>query len=151
DLVAEGTGNGFHIKSATTRGGTVEDIYFRNIEMDSVGNAFMYTMNWNPTCSYSSLPAGYKYDSLPVHWKVMLQKVEPESKGIPHFKDVYVSNVTVKYARKAINAAGLTQSSLDNFNFDNVTIQSDNAGEVSYAKDWKWEKISISAKDNKAI
>lgn len=151
DLKAMGTGNGFHIKSATTRGGTVEDIYFRNIEMDSVGNAFMYTMNWNPTYSYSSLPAGYRYDSLPAHWKVMLTKVEPESKGIPHFKDIYVSNVTVKYARRAISAAGLTQSSLDNFNFDNVTIQTDNAGDVSYAKDWKWEKVAINAKDNKAI
>jgi polygalacturonase len=151
DLKAMGTGNGFHIKSATTRGGTVEDIYFRNIEMDSVGNAFMYTMNWNPTYSYSSLPAGYKYDSLPAHWKVLLTKVEPESKGIPHFRDIYVSNVKVKYARRAISAAGLTQSSLDNFNFQNVTIQSDNAGDVSYAKDWKWEKVSIKAKDNKAI
>ena len=28
DLVAKGTGNGFHIKSATTRGGVVEDIQF---------------------------------------------------------------------------------------------------------------------------
>jgi polygalacturonase len=151
DLKAMGTGNGFHIKSATTRGGTVEDIYFRNIEMDSVGNAFMFTMNWNPTYSYSSLPAGYKYDSLPAHWKIMLTKVEPESKGIPHFRDIYVSNVKVKYARRAISAAGLTQSSLDNFNFNNVTIQSDNAGDVSYAKDWKWEKVSIRAKDKKAI
>jgi polygalacturonase len=151
DLKAMGTGNGFHIKSATTRGGTVEDIYFRNIEMDSVGNAFMFTMNWNPTYSYSSLPAGYKYDSLPAHWKIMLTKVEPESKGIPHFRDIYVSNVKVKYARRAISASGLTQSSLDNFNFNNVTIQSDNAGDVSYAKDWKWEKVSIRAKDKKAI
>jgi polygalacturonase len=39
DLTAKGTGNGFHIKSATTRGGTVEDIHVRNITMDSVGNA----------------------------------------------------------------------------------------------------------------
>jgi polygalacturonase len=151
DLKAMGTGNGFHIKSATTRGGTVEDIYFRNIEMDSVGNAFMFTMNWNPTYSYSSLPAGYKYDSLPAHWKVMLTKVEPESKGIPHFRDIYVSNVTVKYAHRAISAAGLTQSSLDNFNFSSITIHSDNAGDVSYARDWKWQKVSIRAKDNKAI
>jgi len=28
DLKGKGTGNGFHIKSATTRGGTVEDIRF---------------------------------------------------------------------------------------------------------------------------
>ena len=30
DLTGKGTGNGFHIKSATTSGGTVEDIHFQN-------------------------------------------------------------------------------------------------------------------------
>jgi polygalacturonase len=150
DLVAMGTGNGFHIKSATTRGGTVEDIHFRNIEMDSVGNAFMYTMNWNPTYSYSSLPPGYSYDSLPVHWKKLLEKVEP-AKGTPHFKDIYVSNVTVKHARKAINAAGMQESGLNNFNFDNVKINTDNAGEINYAKDWKWKDVSIQAKDKGGV
>lgn len=47
ELVAKGTGNGFHIKSATTRGGTVGDIRFQNVALDSVGNAFMFTMNLN--------------------------------------------------------------------------------------------------------
>src|SRR5215210_913436 len=107
DLVAKGTGNGFHIKSATTRGGVVEDIHFQNVVMDSVGNAFLYTMNWNPTYSYSKLPEGYNYDSIPAHWKTMLHKVESPEKGIPHFKDVFVSNIRVKYAKKAINANGL--------------------------------------------
>lgn len=151
DLKAMGTGNGFHIKSATTRGGTVEDIYFRNIEMDSVGNAFMYTMNWNPTYSYSSLPKEYNYDSLPAHWKVMLTKVEPESKGIPHFKDIYVSNVKVKYARRAISATGLAESNLDNFNFNDVSIQAENAGDVNFVRNWKWKKVTIIAKDNKEV
>lgn len=151
DLVALGTGNGFHIKSATTRGGVVEDIHFQNITMDSVGNAFMYTMNWNPAYSYSSLPKGYNYDSLPAHWKVMLQKVEPEEKGIPHFKDIYISNVKVKYARKAINAAGLEQSQLENFNFQNVEVAAATAGDISFAKNWTWKAVSIKAKDNSTI
>ncbi len=151
DLVAMGTGNGFHIKSATTRGGTVEDIHFQNIEMDSVGNAFMYTMNWNPTYSYSSLPAGYSYDSIPAHWKTLLQKVEPAEKGIPHFKDIYVSNVTVKHARKAMNASGLEQSKLVNFNFNNVQVIADNAGDINFAQDWKWKNVSIKSKDNSGV
>lgn len=151
DLIAKGTGNGFHIKSATTRGGTVEDIHFRNIEMDSVGNAFMYTMNWNPTYSYSNLPAGYSYDSIPAHWKTLLQKVEPAEKGIPKFKNIYVSNVTVNHARKAINASGLDKSTLDNFNFDNVKVNADNAGEINFAQDWKWKSVSIQAKDNSGV
>ncbi|MEO6453712.1 MAG: glycosyl hydrolase family 28 protein, partial [Ginsengibacter sp.] len=151
DLVAKGTGNGFHIKSATTRGGTVEDIHFKNIEMDSVGNAFMYTMNWNPAYSYSSLPAGYNYDSLPQHWKKLLQKIEPAEKGIPHFKEIYVSNVVVKHAKKAINATGLEQSYLQNFNFENISVNTDNAGEINFAKNWKWIDVKVKAKDKSIV
>ena len=151
DLVAEGTGNGFHIKSATTRGGVVEDIHFRNITMDSVGNAFMYTMNWNPSYSYSKLPDGYTYETLPKHWKVMLTKVEPEEKGIPHFRDIHISNVVVKHARKAINASGLDKSFLENFHFDNVDITATNAGEINFAKDWTWNDVNIRTSDKSRV
>jgi len=151
DLTAKGTGNGFHIKSATTRGGTIEDIHFQNITMDSVGNAFMYTMNWNPSYSYSKLPDGYTWETLPKHWKVMLTKVEPEEKGIPHFKDIYVSNVKVKYAKKAISGAGLDKSLLQNFNFENVNINAANAGEVSYAQGWTWKNVSINTTDKSTV
>jgi len=151
DLTAKGTGNGFHIKSATTRGGVVEDIHFQNITMDSVGNAFMYTMNWNPTYSYSSLPKGYNYDSLPAHWKVMLQKVEPEEKGIPKFKNIYVTDVIVKQAKKAINASGLKQSTLDNFNFTNVAINAAAAGDVHFAQKWTLKNVSIKSSDGSTV
>jgi polygalacturonase len=151
DLVANGTGNGFHIKSATTRGGAVEDIHFQNVVMDSVGNAFMYTMNWNPTYSYSSLPAGFNYDSLPAHWKTMLKQVEPAEKGIPKFRNIFVNNVKVKAAKKAINATGLDQSSLDNFNFTNVVVNAFNAGEINFAKHWKLENVTVKASDSSTI
>lgn len=151
DLVAKGTGNGFHIKSATTRGGIVEDIHFQNITMDSVGNAFMYTMNWNPSYSYSKLPEGYTQETLPAHWKVMLTKVEPEERGIPRFKDIYISNIKVNHARKAINASGLEKSPLQNFNFENITINAVNAGEINYANNWSWKKVDIVSSDKSTV
>ncbi len=151
DVVAMGTGNGFQIKSATTRGGVIEDIHFRNVVMDSVGNAFLYTMNWNPAYSYSTLPAGYKYDSIPEHWKTMLRKVEPEERGIPHFKDIYVSNVKVKYAKKAMNASGYEKSLLQNFNFTNVEVNAANAGEINFGENWNMEKLRINASDKSVL
>ncbi|HVG17206.1 MAG TPA: hypothetical protein VM935_19695, partial [Chitinophagaceae bacterium] len=115
------------------------------------GNAFMYTMNWNPTYSYSSLPKGYVYDSLPAHWNVMLQKVEPEEKGIPKFRNIYVSNVKVDQARKAINASGLKESTLDNFNFSNIKINAVAAGDINFARGWKLTNVTIKATDNNPI
>ena len=151
DLVAKGTGNGFQIKSALTRGGVVEDIHFQNITMDSVGNAFLYTMNWNPSYSYSKLPVGYTWETLPAHWKVMLTKVEPEDKGIPHFKDIYVSNVTVKQAQKAINASGVAKSYLEGFHFSDVKIHAANAGEINFAQGWTWNAISLQTADGSEV
>lgn len=151
ELYGKGTGNGLHIKSATTRGGTIEDIHFRNIQMDSVGTAFQFTMNWNPTYSYSSLPAGYNYDSLPQHWKVLLHKVEPAEKGIPHFKQVYVSGIKAVGVKKVVNAAGLKESLLQDFYFNNVQVQGNSAGSVSYAAGWVFNKVSIQGADGLSL
>jgi polygalacturonase len=151
DLIAKGTGNGFHIKSATTRGGTVEDIHIRNIHMDSVGNAILFTMNWNPAYSYSSLPAGYNPDSIPEHWKTMLHKVEPAEKGTPHFKDIYISNITVGSAKKAIVATGMEQSLITNVHIDKTLINAASAGTIAFAKDWQLKQVIIKAKDDSKL
>ncbi|HVU93965.1 MAG TPA: glycosyl hydrolase [Puia sp.] len=151
DLTAKGTGNGFHIKSATTRGGTVEDIHVRNIHMDSVGNAILFTMNWNPAYSYSTLPPGYNPDSIPTHWKTMLHKVEPAEKGTPHFRDIEISNIVVGSAKKAISATGLEQSLITGVHIDTGSINAVTAGEISFAKDWKIEKLDIHTKDGSTL
>lgn len=151
DLLAIGTGNGLNMKSATTRGGIVEDIYFQNIQMDTVGNAFKMTMNWNPSYSYSTLPKGYTYDSIPAHWKSLLHKVEPKEAGIPHFKDIYVSNVNVGFAKIAIDATGMEESKLLNFNFSDVTINTNKAGTATFTESWKFTKFQINAKDGSKL
>jgi hypothetical protein len=151
NLVAHGTGNGFHIKSATTRGGTVEDIHIRDFKMDSVGNAILFTMNWNPAYSYSTLPAGYNPDSIPQHWKTMLHKVEPPERGIPHFKDIYISGMQVASAKKAISAAGLEQSMISGVDIDHTTINATTAGSVSFARDWKLQDVSVKTQDGSKV
>ncbi|SDC10775.1 glycoside hydrolase family 28 protein [Niabella drilacis] len=152
DLVAHQTGNGFHIKSAVTRGGIVEDIYFHNIKMDSVKNAFHYTMNWNPSYSYSQLPKGYDEDSIPPHWKVMLRKVEPASKGTPVFRNIYVSDITARgITNDIITATGLPGSALKNFVFTNVHISGAHAGSITHGDNWAFNNVVFTAADQKPL
>ncbi|WP_183559637.1 glycoside hydrolase family 28 protein [Mucilaginibacter sp. SP1R1] len=148
DLTGNGTSNGLNIKSAITRGGTVEDIHFTNITMNGVGTAFQVTMNWNPSYSYSKLPDDYHIDSVPEHWKKILHQVEPAERGISHFKDIFVSNVKVTGAKKAINAIGLKEAAMQNFHFDNVNIEAATAGDIQFAQGWEWKNSTITTKDN---
>lgn len=151
NLTAKGTGVGIRLKSAMTRGGTVSDIYIDNIKMENVGVPVEVTMNWNPSYSYSTLPAGYTEATLPAHWKAMLAKVEPAERGIPHFRNVHISNLTVNGAKRGIMAAGLANSLLENFTFTDVSITANAAGAISFAKGWTVKNVQITTKDNQPM
>ncbi|WP_432713216.1 glycoside hydrolase family 28 protein [Pedobacter sp.] len=147
NLVGYGTGNALNIKSAMTRGGTVEDVYFSNIVMHGVGNVLQVNPNWNPTYSYSELPAGYHPDSIPAHWTKLLTRVEPQSLGIPKFQDIYLYNIKATGAKKAIHAMGIEAVMLKNFTLEKLDIQGISAGEISFAKGWKIKDVVINAEN----
>jgi polygalacturonase len=144
DLFAKNTDNGLRIKSATIRGGTVEDVYFVNSVLDSVRNAYQFNLNWYPAYSYSELPKGYNIDSVPQHWRAMLQRVTPAEKGIPHTKDFYIDNVKITNAQKAFEVNGLVNSQIENFNFTNSLVTANVLGEMAFAKNWKYKNFEIS-------
>lgn len=151
NIQGNGTSAGLKIKSATTRGGTVEDILMTNIAMDSVRTFLSISMNWNPSYSYSKLPDGYTYDDVPKHWKKMLNQVEPESKGIPKFRNVTLHNIHVKGAEKAIEVAGLELSVVEDITLNDVHIEAETAGSISYSKNWTLEEVSLTAKDGNSL
>jgi polygalacturonase len=150
-LKANGTKVGINIKSALTRGGTVEDIRVEDIDMENVGMAILFNMNWNPAYSYSTLPAGYTPETIPAHWKAMLNKVEPAEKGLPHFRNVVINNVRVKSAQTAISAEGQANSMLENMTITDITMHAAKAGSINFAKDWTVKNINITADDQKPV
>lgn len=143
ELFAKHTDNGLRLKSAFTRGGLIEDIHFTNTVLDSVNNAFQFNLNWNPSYSYSELPKGYNYDSIPAHWKAMLHKVTPAEKGIPHAKNIYIENVKVTHANHAFVGSGYEQSVLENFVFTNCDITAGAIGLFEFTKDWKFNNVNL--------
>src|SRR5690606_23765863 len=99
----------------------------------------------------SSLPEGYDIETVPDHWKVMLKRVEPEERGIPEFKDIYISDIKVKEADKAIVALGVEKSWIQNFHLEDVEINTESAGRIQYAKDWTFENVELNAKDTTSL
>jgi len=144
DLVARHTDNGLRIKSATIRGGTIENIYFENSVLDSTRNVFQFNLNWYPAYSYSELPKGYNYDSIPQHWKAMLHKVEPPERGIPTAKNIYVNNIKATNSDKVFEVAGLEQSALTNFNFNNCFVTAATYGTLEFTEGWSFTKFNMS-------
>jgi polygalacturonase len=150
DLFAKHTDNGLRIKSAFTRGGTIEDIYFQNSTLDSVNTAYQFNLNWYPAYSYSELPAGYVYDSIPAHWKSMLQRVTPVERGTPHAKNIFISNVKATNCTSAFVAGGYEKSLLENFVFTNCVITATQLGTLEFTKGWKWNNTSLDISIKKA-
>jgi polygalacturonase len=149
-LRAKGTKNGIQLKSAINRGGTVEDILVEDIQLDSVRVPITITMNWNPAYSYSELPAGYTQASLPAHWKVMLTKVDP-ARGLPHFRNVRITNLQASGAQTAISASGLAASQLDNFRLNKVHISAKKAGTINFAHNWQLTNVEVSTSDSTSV
>lgn len=146
DLKASGTGYGLRFKSTFQRGGTIEDIYLFNIEMDSVVKPFGVDLNWHPTYSNSKLPEGYNYDELPIHWKKMLEQV-PEEKGIPKFRNIHLQNVTARNSKYCILCVGHEKSTLDGFTFKNVRLEGETFGSLEHTKDWDREGLVLVSAD----
>jgi polygalacturonase len=137
-LKAKNTDNGLRIKSATTRGGVVSHVYFTNCVLDSVKNLFQFNLNWYPAYSYSTLPPGYTEDNIPDHWKSMLQKVVPASKGIPMAKHFYIDSIVSTHGGQVFAANGLPESYLSDFNFTRCRVSAAQIGKMEHVSDWKF-------------
>ncbi|OQD42028.1 exo-poly-alpha-D-galacturonosidase [Croceivirga radicis] len=146
NIQGKGTDAGLKLKSATTRGGVIEDIIFDNMKMDSVGTFLSISTNWNPTYSYSKLPKEYNIDEVPEHWKTMLNTV-PEQQGIPQFKNIVLNNVLVKHANKAISVSGLEVSTINKVYLKDVQINAATAGSINHSKNWKIDNVSLRTLD----
>lgn len=150
DMIANGTSNCINFKSAITRGGIVENIYVHNIEMNNVGTMLRATMDWNPAYSYSTLPKGYTYDSIPNYWKVFLEKVGPE-RGTPHFKNVHLTGMKGSVRGAAVSVSGMKESLVENYFLTDIEVEARSQGDISYAKAWKFKNVSIKTENNNTL
>ena len=144
-----GTNEGIRFKSAKTRGGFVEDILIRDIKMQNVPLPFTFTLNWNPSYSYATVPKDEK--NIPPHWTVMSTPVTPAERGYCEFRDITIENVEIVNARRIFSATGLTEKPIVNVTFANINAQGNEAGSIEYARDWKMNGVKLQTRDGAAV
>src|SRR6266496_5207444 len=102
-----GTNEGIRFKSAKTRGGYVEDVLIRDLKLENVPLAFTFTLNWNPSYSYATIPADAK--NIPPYWRVLSTPVLPPERGLCEFHNITIEDVTVAGADRVFSAVGLPE------------------------------------------
>ena len=136
-----GTNEGIRFKSARTRGGFVEDVLIRDIKMENVPLPFTFTLNWNPSYSYATIPKEVK--DIPPHWIVMNTPVVPAERGLCAFRNITIENVEVSGAMRIFSASGLPEKMISNVRWVNVTAQGKEAGFIEYARDWTMKNVKL--------
>jgi polygalacturonase len=141
-------GVGILFKSAHTRGGWAKNILIHDITLTDVPVVFRITMNWNPSYSYASIPAGMT--GYPAYWKTLATPV-PQEQGRAYFHDVHISNIKAVGARTAFEVDAFPDRRLDDFSFDHLQIEANSAGHISNAVNWKFSNISLSTTDGSVV
>src|SRR2546421_6843706 len=140
-----GTNEGIRFKSAKTRGGFVEDVLVRDTRMENVPLPFTFTLNWNPSYSYATIPKDAT--NIPAHWIALSTPVMPPERGFCEFRNITIENVQIVNARRVFTASGLPEKPIANVKFADVTAQGLEAGTIEYARDWIMRNVKLRTKD----
>jgi polygalacturonase len=111
-----GTDVGLRFKTNRGRGGIVEKIYVKNINMKDIGGEAilfdMYYMAKDPVPLAGETREAPKVELLPV------------TEATPQFRDFHVKNVVCYGAEKALFIRGLPEMNIKNITLENIIIQS---------------------------
>ena len=140
--------NGILFKSAHTRGGYARHIRLHDFRIGDARAVLNITMNWNPSYSYATIPAGLT--DYPAYYNVLTTHV-PDDKGIAHVEDVKIWNITATNAQTAFTVDAYKDAPLLDFHFDNLNIQAATAGHIADAKDWHFEHTTLTIADQSKV
>jgi hypothetical protein len=146
--VFAGAPNGILFKSARTRGGTVDHINVRDVHLENVAVPVRVALNWNPRYSYAQIPPGIQ--NVPPYYRILAQPV-PTSQGMPHLRDVQISDLTATGARSAFEVSGYPSAPIEDFLFEHLNIAAKAAGTIADAENWTFIDTEIHTADGSHI
>jgi hypothetical protein len=126
DCTFIGTDIGLRFKTTRGRGGVVENIYARNINMkDIAGEAILFDMYY---AAVDPVPLAGETREAPK------MKLLPVTEETPVFRKFYISNVVCDGAEKAVFVRGLPEMSISDIYIDNLIATAKAGIDIQEAK-----------------
>lgn len=134
-----GTDIGLRFKTTRGRGGVVENIFIKNINMkDIIGEAILFDMYY---AAVDPVPLKGEKREAP---KVVLLPVTEET---PVFRNFDIKNVVCDGAAKAIFVRGLPELSISNIKLENLTIKAKEGIDIQEAKNISLNNVNLHIAD----
>lgn len=139
-----GTDVGLRFKSTRGRGGLVENIYIKDINMfDIVTESFLFDLYYGGKSAVESLDDGDVLASGPA--------IPAVDEKTPAFKNIFVENLVSRNARRAMFFNGLPEMNIENINLKNVSITATVGAELVESKDIIFDNVKITPKQGAAF
>lgn len=139
-----GTDVGLRFKSTRGRGGVVENIHIDNINMiDIPTECLLFDLYYSGKSASEVLAEGGDAPK-----EEIIPAVTEET---PCFKDIYISNITCKNARRAMYFNGLPEMPITNINVTNANISSQIGVELCESDGVKLENVRVSVAQGPAL
>lgn len=140
--------SGILFKTAHTRGGFGENIRIHDFDMEGTPAVLRMTMNWNPSYSYAKIPEGMT--DVPPYYAVLATPV-PQEKGIAHFHDIRIWNITAHGAKVVFDVNGDAAAPVTNVVLSHLDIQAQSAGHIENVKNWTFEDAKLVIADGSTV
>jgi len=96
--------------------------------MENVKNPFRFDLNWFPAFSYPTIPGDIPEGEITDRWRLLAQKVEPPETGIPEFRNISISDITVENGTVGIYCISYEEKPMHNVVWENVKIEAQKSG-----------------------
>lgn len=138
-----GTDIGLRFKTTRGRGGVVENIYAKNINMkDIAGEAILFDMYY---AAVDPVPLTGEKRAAP---KVELLPVTEET---PVFRKFYISNIVCDGASKAVFVRGLPEMSISDIYMDRLTIKANEGLDIQEARNIRLSDLHLNIKNARPL
>ncbi len=78
---------------------------------------------------------------------MLTQKVEPPETGIPEFRNISISDITVENGTVGIYCIAYEEKPMRNVVWENVKIEAQKPGKLINASDWTMKNVVLSTPD----